>query len=129
MLNDASIVEFVSRMSAVVLGFNALLFTQFSGSFFLPFSDLWGGKFVSWEQHGSAEIVVNSGRVVYAKWDRVAGCNLDLKRTDCSHVEQSLRVLHPCILLWTVPFEDSSIRAPANQMVLRHEFCGPEVNE
>ena len=111
-------------MSVLIVCFNALVFAQISGSFLLPSSLARGGRYVSDEGHGSAEIVIFSGRVVYAKWGRVAGCNLGPKRSDCSLVEQSIARLHPCVLVWTVPFEDSSIHAPANRMVLRHEFCG-----
>ena len=117
------------RMSVLIAGFNVLIFAQILGSSLLPPSLAWGGRHVSEEGHGSAEIIIFSGRVVYAKWDRVAGCNLDPKRSDCSLVEQSVARLHPCVLVWTVPFEDSSIHAPANRIVLRHEFCGLEVNE
>lgn len=103
---------------------------QSSGSSLQRLSRSWGGKYVSRDvEQGSVEIVIYSGRVVYAKWDRVAGCNLDPKRSECSLVEQSVLPLHPCSLLWTVPFEDNSIQAPARQIVLTHEFCDVGVNE
>lgn len=116
-------------MSMIVAGFHALVFAQISSSSLLPFATAWSGKFVTHGVHGAAEIVIKSGRIVYAKWDRVAGCNLDPKRSDCLHVEQSVRLLHPCVLLWKVPFEDNSIDASDSRIVLRHEFCELDVNE
>lgn len=87
----------------------------------------WGGKYVSYDdEKGSAEIVIYSGQVVYARWDRVAGCNLDSKRSDCSLVDQSIRLLPPCSLVWTVPSEDGSINTPDRRVVLKHEFCEVE---
>lgn len=123
----------VSRVLAVVVGSFIVALpvaAQSSGSSLQRSLRSWGGKYVSRDvEQGSAEIVIYSGRIVYAKWDRVAGCNLDPKRSECSLVEQSVRPLHPCSLLWTVPVEDSSIHAPARRIVLRHEFCEVGVNE
>ena len=62
------------------------------------------GKYTSRNTQEPAEIIISSGHVVYAKWDRVAGCNLDAKRTDCTLVEKSIRSLGPCTLLWQLPF-------------------------
>ena len=128
----------VSRVLAVVVGSFIVALpvvafpvaAQSSGSSLQRTLRSWGGKYVSRHaEQGSAEIVIYAGRIVYAKWDRVAGCNLDPKRSDCSLVEQSVHPLHQCSLLWSVPVEDSSIRAPARRIILQHEFCEVGVNQ
>jgi len=81
------------------------------------------GTYTSRNSQEPAKVIIDSGRVIYANWDRVAGCNLDSKRNDCTLVEKSIRSVGPCMLLWQVPFEDSAIVAPDNEIILNLENC------
>ena len=110
-------------MQLILAALSSLVVGHISTSGQMQEVQLADGTYTSHNTQEPAELIIHSGHVVYAMWERVAGCNLDSKRTDCSLVRKSIKSVGPCMLLWQVPFEDSTISAPDNKIILHLENC------
>jgi len=115
-------------MPLIIASLSLLIVGQFWNAGLTHEVQLANGTYTSRNSQETAKIIISSGHVIYANWDRVAGCNLDSKRSDCTLVQESIKGVGPCMLLWQVPFEDNTIVAPDNEIILNLENCKTMTN-
>lgn len=67
------------------------------------------------------ELVIKRGKVVYARWRPVAGCNLSDPQDSrsCIKIQSQLKALDKCTLIWSILWEENYYK----RVTLRRDSC------
>jgi len=67
------------------------------------------------------ELVIKGGKVVYAKWRPVAGCNLSDPQDErsCSKIQSQLAIIDKCTLKWSILWEENYYK----RVTIRRDSC------